>query len=152
MDWWGRLWGAKKQLSVAALAPFLSGDRLWIAVGAVVLLGVALIIAVCWLAHRTKDEKNVEIETPILSVRRGSSKRPKGAREGRREDLSPGVGQVAGRHDARIPRSAAYRSPICPLWRRRVTVPLRFRPRFRVIARSRARRPRPGRGRTGRSW
>jgi hypothetical protein len=28
------------------------------------------------LTHRTKDE-DVEIETPILTVRRGSSKRPK---------------------------------------------------------------------------
>jgi hypothetical protein len=75
MDLLGRLWGARKKLSLAGLAPFLSGDRLWIATGAVVLLGVALIIAVCWLAHRTKDEKDVEIETPILSVRRGKSKR-----------------------------------------------------------------------------
>ncbi len=77
MDWLGRLWGAKKQLSAAALAPFLSGDRLWIAVGALVILGVALIIAVCWLAHRTKGEEDIEIESPILSLRRGSSKRPK---------------------------------------------------------------------------
>ena len=66
-------WGAKKQLSVAAAAPFLSGERLW----AIVVLGVALILAVCWLANRTKGEEDVEIESPILSVRRGSSKRPK---------------------------------------------------------------------------
>jgi hypothetical protein len=77
MDLLGRLWGAKGKLSLAGLAPFLTGDRLWIAVGAVVLFGVALIVAVCWLTHRTKDEDDVEIETPILSVRRGSSKRPK---------------------------------------------------------------------------
>lgn len=80
MDWWGRLWGARRKLSLAGLAPFLTGNRLWIAAGAVVLLGVALIIAVCWLAHRTKDEKDVEIETPILSVRRGSSK-PKASKK-----------------------------------------------------------------------
>jgi hypothetical protein len=75
MDWWGRFWGAKKW-SLAGLAPFLTDDRLWIAAGAVVLLGIALIIAVCWLAHRMKDEKDVEIKTPILSVRRGAE-RPK---------------------------------------------------------------------------
>jgi hypothetical protein len=74
MDWWGRLWGARKW-SLAGLAPFLSGDRMWIAAGAVVVPGVALIIAVCWLAHRTKDEKDVEIESPILSLRRGKPKR-----------------------------------------------------------------------------
>jgi hypothetical protein len=73
MDWWGRLWGARKQLSLAGLAPFLPGERLW----AVVVLGVVLILAVCWLAHRTKDEEDVEIKTPILSLRRGTSKRPK---------------------------------------------------------------------------
>jgi hypothetical protein len=44
---------------------------------AVVVIGVALILAVCWLDHRTKDEGDVEIETPFLSLRRGSSKRAK---------------------------------------------------------------------------
>jgi hypothetical protein len=73
MDWWERIRGAKKW-SLAGLAPFLSGDRLWIAISAVVLLGVVLVIAVCWLAHRMKDEEDVEIETPILSVRRGSKR------------------------------------------------------------------------------
>jgi hypothetical protein len=73
MDWWGRLWGAR-MWSVAGLAPFLSGDRLWIAVGAVVLLGVALILAVCWLVQRMKGDEDVEIETPILTVRRGSKR------------------------------------------------------------------------------
>jgi hypothetical protein len=73
MDRLGRLWAEKKQWSAAALAPFLSGERLW----AVVVLGVALIGAVCWLDHRTKDEGDVEIETPFLSLRRGSSKRSK---------------------------------------------------------------------------
>jgi len=82
MNWLGRLWAERKQWSAAALAPFLSGDRLWIAVGAVVVLGVALILAVCWLAHRTKGEEDVEIETPILSLRRGSSKRPKEKEDG----------------------------------------------------------------------
>jgi hypothetical protein len=67
MDWWGRLWGVRKQLSVAAAAPFLGGERLW----AIVVLGVTLILAVCWLACRLKDD---DIETPILSVRRGASK------------------------------------------------------------------------------
>ena len=80
MDWWGRLWGAKKW-SLAGIAPFLSGDRMWIAAGAVVLVVVALIIAVCWLAHRTEDEEHVEIETPILSVRRGMSKRQESKNE-----------------------------------------------------------------------
>ena len=73
MDRLGRLWAETKQWSAAALAPFLSGERLW----AVVVLGVALILAVCWLASRTKDEKDVEIETPILSLRRGASRRSK---------------------------------------------------------------------------
>jgi len=82
MDWLGRLWGAKKRLSVAGLAPFLSGDRLWIAVGAVVLLGVALILAVCWLAQRTNGEEDVEIETPLLSLRRGSRR----AKENEKDD------------------------------------------------------------------
>jgi hypothetical protein len=68
MDWWERIWGARKQLTVAAAAPFLSGERLW----ALVVLGIALILAVCWLACRMKDD---DIETPILSVRRGKSKK-----------------------------------------------------------------------------
>ena len=76
MDLLGRLWGARKW-SLAGLAPFFSGDRLWVAVGAVVLLGIVLILAVCWLVHRMKDEKDIEIETPILSVRRGLSKQPR---------------------------------------------------------------------------
>lgn len=71
MDWWGRLWGAKKWF-LAGLAPFLSDDRMWIAAGAVVVVVVALILAVCWLACRLKDD---DIETPILTVRRGMSKR-----------------------------------------------------------------------------
>ena len=71
MDWWGRFWGAKKW-SLAGLALPLSGDQLWIVVGAVVLLGIALILAVCFLACRMKDD---DIETPILSVRRGSKQR-----------------------------------------------------------------------------
>jgi hypothetical protein len=83
MDWWGRFWGAKKW-SLAGLAPFLNDDRLWIAAGAVVLLGIALIIAVCWLAHRMKDEKDVEIKTPILSVRRGAEQ-PK-EKDGEKDD------------------------------------------------------------------
>jgi hypothetical protein len=70
MDWWGRFWGAKKW-SLAGLALPLSGDQLWIMVGAVVLLGIALILAVCWLACRMKDD---DIETPILTVRRGSKR------------------------------------------------------------------------------
>ena len=81
MDWWGRVWGAKKGLSFAVVAPFLSGERLW----AVVALGVVLILAVCWLAYRTKDEKDVEIETPILSVRRGAPKRSKEKRAREKE-------------------------------------------------------------------
>lgn len=68
MDWWGRLWGARKQLSVAAATPFLTGERMW----AVVVLGLALIIAVCWLACRLKDD---DIETPLITLRRGKSKR-----------------------------------------------------------------------------
>jgi hypothetical protein len=72
MDWWWRLWGARGKLTLAGLAPFLSGDRLWIVVGAVVLLGIALILAVCWLACRMKDD---DIETPILTVRRGSKRK-----------------------------------------------------------------------------
>jgi hypothetical protein len=76
MDWWGRFWGGKKW-SLAGLTPILTGDRLWIAVGAVALLGVILIIAVCWLAHWMKDENEVEIETPILTVRRGSKRAKK---------------------------------------------------------------------------
>jgi hypothetical protein len=71
MDWWGRFWGAKKW-SLAGLALPLSGDQLWIVVGAVVLLGIALILAVCFLACRMKDD---DIETPILSVRRGSKQK-----------------------------------------------------------------------------
>jgi type VI protein secretion system component VasK len=71
MDWWGRFWGAK-QWSLAGLALPLSGDQLWIVVGAVVLLGIALILAVCFLACRMKDD---DIETPILSVRRGSKQK-----------------------------------------------------------------------------
>ena len=71
MDWWGRFWGGKKW-SLAGLAPFLTGDRLWIVAGAVVVLGVALIIAVCWLACRFKDD---DIETPLINVRRGNSKK-----------------------------------------------------------------------------
>jgi type VI protein secretion system component VasK len=71
MDWWGRFWGAKKW-SLAGLALPLSGDQLWIMVGAVVLLGIALILAVCFLACRMKDD---DIETPILSVRRGSKQK-----------------------------------------------------------------------------
>jgi hypothetical protein len=75
MDWLGRLWGARKW-SVAGLAPFLSGDRMWIAVVALAALGVVLIWAVCWLAHRTEGD---EIKTPILTWRRGtSSDGPKG--------------------------------------------------------------------------
>jgi hypothetical protein len=77
MHWWGRLWGARKKLSFAAAAPFLSGDLLWVTVGALALLAVALIAAVCWLALRTKEDEDVEIESPILSLRRGSSKRAK---------------------------------------------------------------------------
>jgi hypothetical protein len=73
MDFLGRLWGARTKLSLAGLAPFISGDRLWIAVGAMALLGVALILAVCWLVLRTKDE-DIDIETPILTVRRGKPK------------------------------------------------------------------------------
>lgn len=73
MDWWERIWEARKQLSVAAAVPFLSGERLW----AVVVLAIALILAVCWLACRMKDD---DIESPILSVRRGKSKR-KGPKE-----------------------------------------------------------------------
>jgi hypothetical protein len=38
----------------------------------VVLLGIALILAVCFLACRMKDD---DIETPILSVRRGSKQK-----------------------------------------------------------------------------
>jgi len=68
MNWLGRLWAERKQWSAAALAPFLSGDRLWIAVGAVVVLGVALILAVCWLAHRTKGEEDVEIDQKDLRI------------------------------------------------------------------------------------
>ena len=68
MDWWGRLWGARKQLSVAAAAPFLGGERLW----AIVVLGLALIIAVCWLACRFKDD---DIESPLITLRRGKPKR-----------------------------------------------------------------------------
>lgn len=71
MDWWGRFWGAKKW-SLAGLALPLSGDQLWIMVGAAVLLGIALILAVCFLACRMKDD---DIETPILSVRRGSKQK-----------------------------------------------------------------------------
>jgi hypothetical protein len=70
MDKLGRLWAEKKQWSAAAAAPVLSGERLW----AIVVLGIVLILAVCWLACRLKDD---DIETPILSVRRGSSKRSK---------------------------------------------------------------------------
>jgi hypothetical protein len=55
-------------ITVAAAAPFLSGERLW----ALVVLGIALILAVCWLACRMKDD---DIEIPILSVRRGKSKK-----------------------------------------------------------------------------
>jgi hypothetical protein len=71
MDWWGRFWGAKKW-SLAGLALPLSGDQLWIVVGAVVLLGIALILAVCFLACWMKND---DIETPILSVRRGSKQK-----------------------------------------------------------------------------
>jgi hypothetical protein len=80
MDWWGRFWGARKW-SLAGLAPFLRGDRLWIAAVAVVVLGVVLILAVCWLVQRMKDENDVEIETPILSVRRGSKRSKESEKE-----------------------------------------------------------------------
>ena len=66
MDWWGRFSGAKKW-SLAAVAPFLAGERLW----AVVVLGIALILAVCWLAYQFKDD---DIETPLITLRRGKSK------------------------------------------------------------------------------
>jgi hypothetical protein len=72
MDWWGRFWGGKGKWSFAGLAPFVPGDRLWIVVGAVVLLGIALILAVCWLACRLRDD---DIETPILTIRRGSNRK-----------------------------------------------------------------------------
>jgi hypothetical protein len=84
MDWLGRLWGARKW-SVAGLAPFLSGDRLWIAVVAVVVLGLGLIAAVCWLVQRMKGDEDVEIETPILTVRRGP-KRPKESEKVEKDD------------------------------------------------------------------
>jgi hypothetical protein len=67
MDWWGRFLGARKLLSVAAAAPFLGGERLW----AIVVLGVTLILAVCWLACRFKDD---DIETPLITLRRGKWK------------------------------------------------------------------------------
>jgi hypothetical protein len=70
MDWWGRLWGAKKW-SLAAVAPFLSGERLWAIVVLGLVLGIALILAVCWLACRFKDD---DIETPLINVRRAKSK------------------------------------------------------------------------------
>jgi hypothetical protein len=61
-----------------------------------VLLGIALILAVCWLACRMKDD---DIETPILTVRRGSKRKQseeerehRGADRGRREgELVPDV-------------------------------------------------------------
>jgi hypothetical protein len=43
---------------------------MWIAVVALVVFGVVLVWAVCWLAHRTEGD---EIKTPILTWRRGSS-------------------------------------------------------------------------------
>jgi hypothetical protein len=67
MDWWGRFLGARKLLSVAVATPFLTGERMW----AVVVLGLALIIAVCWLACRFKDD---DIESPLITLRRGKSK------------------------------------------------------------------------------
>lgn len=67
MDWWGRLWGAKKW-SLAGVPAFLSGERLW----AIVVLGIVLILAVCWLACRFKDD---DIETPLITLRRGKSKK-----------------------------------------------------------------------------
>jgi hypothetical protein len=78
MDWLERIWGARKQLSVAAAAPFLTGERMW----AVVVLGVALIIAVCWLACRFKDD---DIETPLITLRRGKSKQ-KGSKKKSEEE------------------------------------------------------------------
>ena len=67
MDWWGRFSGLKKWF-LAAPFPFLEEDRLW----AVALFGIVLIAAVCLLAFLLRDD---DIETPILTVRRGKSKR-----------------------------------------------------------------------------
>jgi hypothetical protein len=84
MDWWGRFWGARKQLTVAAAAPFLSGERLW----AIVVLGIVLILAVCWLACRFKDD---DIETPLITLRRGKSKKKgsKKAEEPKEKEKDP---------------------------------------------------------------
>lgn len=75
MDFWRRLWDGKKWFAAAPFTPLLSGDRLWIVAVALLLLGVALIVAVCWLACRDNTD---EVETPILSWRRKSSNRPRG--------------------------------------------------------------------------
>ena len=38
---------------------------------AVLVVGIALILAVCWLACRFKDD---DLETPLITLRRGKSK------------------------------------------------------------------------------
>lgn len=79
MDLWRRLWEKKKWFAVVPAAPLLSGDRLWIVAVTFMLLGVALVFAVCWLACRDNTD---EVETPILRWRSKSSKSSPSARKG----------------------------------------------------------------------
>jgi hypothetical protein len=70
MDWWGRARDAKKWLAAVPFASIFSGDKLWIVAVAFLLLGVVLVLAVCWLASRDNTD---QVDSPILRWRGKSS-------------------------------------------------------------------------------
>jgi hypothetical protein len=62
----------RRRLSVAAVAPFLSGDHWWVAVLALALLGCVLVVAACWMVKYTDA---AEVQTPLLAWKRRSAEK-----------------------------------------------------------------------------